>query len=124
MASERARAAHAAKLARGEKIGTAKEYGEKAGEEAAAVLAAFREAGNYSATAKLLNESGVKPRNGRLWWASAVRLFVRRLDPSIAAQPTSRGYKVGGTEFFLAKLLRCPTCATRLSGTRADAAGR
>jgi DNA invertase Pin-like site-specific DNA recombinase len=118
VASERVRAAHAAKRARGEKIGTAKVYGDKPGEDSAAVLTAFREAGNYSATAKLLNERGVKSRGGGLWWASAVRLVVRRLDPSIAAQRPSRGYKVLGTEFILAKLLRCPTCGTRLSGTR------
>lgn len=118
VASERVRAAHAAKLARGEKIGTAKEYGQSPGEDAAAVLAAFREAGSYSAAAKLLNERGVRPRNGRAWWPSSVRVVVKRLDPSIAAMRPSRGYKAGGTSFLLARLLRCPTCGTRLTGTR------
>ena len=118
VSSERVRAAHAAKRARGEKIGTTKPYGDKPGEDAAVVLAVFRKAGNYSAAAKELNRLGVKPRSGRLWWASAVRLVVRRLDPSIAAQRPSRGYKMLGTEFILAKLLRCPTCGTRLSGTK------
>ena len=118
VASERVRAAHAAKLARGERIGTAKSYGQKLGEDAQVVLDAFREGGNYSAAARLLNVRGVKPRNGRLWWASSVRVIVRRMDPSVAAQRPSRGYKAGGTEFCLAKLLRCPTCGTRLTGTR------
>lgn len=119
VASERVRASHAAKLARGEKIGTAKEYGLKPGEDAAAVLATFREVGgNYSATARVLNERHVKPRNGVEWWPSSVRVVVRRLVPSIAAQRPSRGYQVGGTAFLLARLLRCPTCGTRLTGTR------
>lgn len=127
VASERVRAAHAAKLARGEKIGTAKEYGQKPGEDAGAVLAAFREAGSYSGAARLLNSRGIPPRGQTstrraagvpLWWASSVRVIVRRLDPSIAAQRPSRGYKTGGSEFYLARLLRCPTCGTRLTGTR------
>ena len=118
VASERVRAAHAAKLARGEKIGTAREYGQRPGEDAAAVLKAYREGGNYSAAARILNESGLQPRNGRLWWASSVRAIVRRLDPSVAVQRPSRGYKAGGTGFILARLLRCPTCGTRLTGTR------
>ena len=118
VASERVRGAHAAKLARGEKIGTAKEYGDKPGEDAAAVLAAFRETGSYSGAARILNEQGHKPRNGRAWWPSSVRVIVRRLDRSVASQRPSRGYHVGGSDFALARLLRCPTCGTRLTGTR------
>lgn len=118
VASERIRAAYAAKLARGERIGTAKEYGERPGEDATAVLDAFRAAGSYSAAARLLNERGIKPRNGRLWWASSVRVVVRRLDPSLRAQRPTRGYKAGGSAFILARLLRCPTCSTLLTGTR------
>lgn len=118
VASERVRASNAAKVARGQKIGTAKEYGDKSGEDSAAVLAAFRSAGSYSAAAKVLNEAGVKPRNGRAWWPSSVRVVVRRLDPSVAARRASRGYKAGGSDFTLARLLRCPTCGTRLTGTR------
>ena len=124
VASERVRAAHSAKLARGEKIGTAKVFGEKVGENADAVLAAFREKGTYSGAARLLNERGVKPRNGRLWWASSVRVVVRRMDPSIQARRPSRGYTIAGTEFYLARLLRCPTCNTRLTGTRDRVDGR
>jgi DNA invertase Pin-like site-specific DNA recombinase len=118
VASERVRGAHAAKLARGEKIGTAKAFGEKDGEDAQAVMEAFREGGSYSAAARLLNEREVKPRNGKLWWASSVRLVVRRMDPSVPNQRPTRGYKIAGTEFYLARLLRCPTCGTRLTGTR------
>jgi DNA invertase Pin-like site-specific DNA recombinase len=118
VASERQRDRYAAKLAKGERIGTARSFGEAPGEDADAVLSAFREAGSYSAAAKLLNERRVKPRNGRAWWPSSVAVIVKRLDPSVRAQRPSRGYKAGGSDFALARLLRCPTCGTRLTGTR------
>lgn len=123
VASERVRAAHAAKLARGERIGTTHCYGDKPGEDADAVLAAFSEARSYSGAARLLNERGIAPRNGkRGWWPSAVSVVVRRLT-AIGPQRPSRGYAAGGTDFILARLLRCPTCRTRLTGTR-DREGR
>lgn len=119
VASERVRAAHAAKLARGEPIGTAHPFGERDGEDAAAVLAAFREAGSYSGAAKLLNERGITPRNSkRGWWPSAVAVVVKRLDRTIVIRGSTRGASAGGTDFTLARLLTCPTCGTRLSGTR------
>lgn len=118
VASERVRGAIEAKRARGETVGTAKGYGEALGEDASAVLAAFHESGSYSGAAKLLNGQGLAPRNGRAWWPSSVAVIVKRLDPSVAARRPSRGYAAGGTDFLLARLLRCPTCGTRLSGTR------
>lgn len=118
VASERQRDRYAAKLANGEPIGTAKEFGQGEGEDADAVLAAFREVGSYSAAAKILNGRGVKPRNGRAWWPSSVRVIVQRMDPLVGRQRPSRGYKAGGSDFILARLLRCPTCGTRLTGTR------
>jgi DNA invertase Pin-like site-specific DNA recombinase len=118
VASERQRDRYAAKLARGEKIGTAKSYGERPGEDPEAVLRAFREGGSFSAASKLLNERGIKPRNGRAWWPSSVAVIVKRLDPKVGIRRPSRGYKAGGSDFTLARLLRCPTCGTRLTGTR------
>lgn len=118
VASERQRDRYAAKLAKGERIGTAKSYGEGDGEDADAVLAAFREAGSYSGAARLLNERKIKPRNGRAWWPSSVAVIVKRLDPSVPSILPSRGYKAGGSDFTLARLLRCPTCGTMLTGTR------
>lgn len=118
VASERQRDRYAAKLAKGEPIGTAKPYGASEGEDADVVLAAFREAGSYSGAAKVLNERRIKPRNGRAWWPSSVAVIVKRLDPSVPAMRPSRGYKAGGSEFILARLLRCPTCGTLLTGTR------
>jgi DNA invertase Pin-like site-specific DNA recombinase len=118
VASERVRAAQAAKLARGERIGTATFYGEKAGEDMSAVLAAFTEAGSYSGAARLLNQRGVKPRNsGRGWWPSSVAVIMRRMAPQ-AVRASTRGARAGGSDFMLAGLLRCPTCGTRLTGTR------
>lgn len=119
VASERVRAAHAAKLARGEPIGTAHAFGERDGEDAAAVLAAFREAGSYSGAAKLLNGQGIAPRTSkRGWWPSAVAVIVKRLDRTVVVRSSTRGASAGGSDFVLARLLTCPTCGTRLSGTR------
>lgn len=116
---ERLRAALAAKSARGERIGTAAFYGDKSGEDTAAVLAAFTDAGSFSGAAKLLNERGILPRGSRRgWWPSSVAVVVRRLDPGLPALRPTRGYAAGGTAFALARLLRCPTCGTMLTGTR------
>lgn len=118
VASERVRGANAAKLARGESLATVKCYGEAAGEDTGDVLAAFRDAGSYSGAAKLLNERGVKPRNSaRGWWPSSVAVVVKRVADPGPRRPT-RGYAAGGTDFALARLLRCPTCGTMLTGTR------
>lgn len=120
VASERVRAALGAKLARGESLRTTPVYGERTGEDVAAVLDAFHKAGSYSGAAKLLNAAGLKPRNSArgVWWPSSVRVVVRRADPSVGALRPTRGYQAGGSEFILARLLRCPTCGTRLSGNR------
>ena len=117
VASERVRGANAAKLARGESLATVKCYGEADGEDGALVMAAFREAGSFSAAAKLLNARGVKPRNStRGWWPSSVAVVVERLDPTYRRK--ARGVRAAGSNFALARLLRCPTCGTMLTGTR------
>ena len=110
--------ANAAKLARGESLATVKLYGEADGEDGAVVLAAFRDAGSYSGAAKLLNERGVKPRDStRGWWPSSVAVVVKRMDPSVGRR-RDKGVRAGGSDFVLARLLRCPTCGTMLTGTR------
>jgi DNA invertase Pin-like site-specific DNA recombinase len=119
IASERVLAANAAKVARGQSLSTTPFYGDAEGEDAGAVLDAFREAGSFSGAAKLLNTRGVKPRtSGRGWWPSSVSHVVRRLDPKLPALRPTRGVAAGGSDFVLARLLRCPTCGTRLTGTR------
>ncbi len=124
VASERVRAAIAVKVANGERVGSVPFYGDADTDDVAAVLAAFREAGSYSGAARLLNERGVKPRNGkRGWWPSSVNVVINRLEPSATVLGRSRGVRAGGSDFMLARLLRCPTCGTQLTGTR-DRDGR
>ena len=124
IASERVRAANAAKVARGESLASTPVYGAAEGEDGDVVLDAFREAGSFSGAAKLLNARGVKPRNSaRGWWPSSVAVVVRRLDPTLPAFRPTRGAAAGGSDFILARLLRCPTCGTSLTGTR-DRGGR
>lgn len=124
VASERTRASNAVKVARGERIGTVPFFGDAPGDDVAAVLAAFKEAGSYSGAARLLNERGVKPRNSaRGWWPSSVNVIINRLAPSTPVLGRSRGVRAGGSDFTLARLLRCPTCGTQLTGTR-DRDGR
>lgn len=125
VASERVRAAYAAKLARGESLRTSPIYGERDGEDIQAVLDAFELAGSYSGAAKLLNMKGIKPRNSKrgVWWPSSVAVIIKRMQPDIVIRKPTRGYKVGGSDFILARLLRCPTCDTMLTGTR-DRDGR
>lgn len=119
--SERMRAMFETKRARGERVGTVKTYGEKDGEDVDAVLAAVDEAGSFSGGARLLNERGIRPRTSRRgWWASSVQTVYER------AKGTSRpfrGPKAIGPDFILAKLLKCPTCGTLLTGL-ADRDGR
>jgi hypothetical protein len=118
VASERVRGANAAKLARGESLSSVASYGDAADEDVAVVMAAYREAGSYSGAAKLLNERGVKPRSSkRGWWPSSVNVVMRRLDPTIGRRG-ERGVRSGGSAFLFARLLRCPTCGTMLTGTR------
>jgi DNA invertase Pin-like site-specific DNA recombinase len=115
VAAERLQAAYDAKRDRGESLRTVPYYGEKEGEDAAAVLAAFREAGSYNGAARLLNERSVPTRRGRPWHASAVSVMIRRMDPSVGHHPR-KGYKAGGTSYALASILRCGTCDKRLTG--------
>ena len=119
--SERVKAANAAKRARGEHLGPPR-YGESAGENIQLVLDAFHEARSYSGAARLLNQAGVKPRlSKRAWWPSSVAVVIQEREPHAT---TSRGVRAGGhSDFLLARLLRCPTCKTMLTGTR-DRGGR
>jgi DNA invertase Pin-like site-specific DNA recombinase len=140
VASERVRGAIKVKRDNGEWTGTSPTYGERPGEDAQAVLTAFHEARSYSGAAKLLNERGVRPRNSKkrvlkqgttsgeteerpVWWPSSVAVVVQRLEPQAVRQAT-RGARAGRpSSFSLARVLRCPTCGTSLTGTR-DRGGR
>jgi DNA invertase Pin-like site-specific DNA recombinase len=118
IASERIRAMYATKRARGEDLRTSRRYGEADGEDDADVLAAFREAGSYSGAARDLNARGIAARSGGKWWSSSVAVVVARLDATVARGPAQRGVARGGSAFTLARLLSCPTCGKRLTGSR------
>ena len=115
--SERVRAVYAARAARGDKLSNTPVYGDGEGEDIGAVVRAFNEAGSYSGAARLLNAWGVKPRGSkRGWWPSSVNVIIDRVQPQ--KRNRAKGYRAGGTDFKLARLLRCPTCGTMLTGIR------
>lgn len=146
IASERQHAANAAKVADGKSLRTVRVYGEvkktRRGEvmgedeDVPAVVAAFTEAGSFSGAARLLNERGVKPRNAKprsiklkvagkiierkqaIWWPSSVAVVIERVAPEFVPTRREQGVRASGSEFALRGLLRCPTCGTRLTGTR------
>lgn len=118
VASERQLDANTRKRAEGRPVGTTRFYGDVPGEDPAVVLAAFHEAGSYNGAARLLNERGIKPRNRKVWWASAVRHVVQRLDPTVIVRKDERSSAPIAATFLLSRLLRCPWCGAFLTGGR------
>ncbi|MGA3030849.1 MAG: recombinase family protein [Candidatus Limnocylindrales bacterium] len=117
VAGERMRAAMVAKSARGETLRTVPLYGDRPNHDVDAVLAAWHEAGSFNGTARLLNERRVPCRNSRRgWWPSSVARLIRRLDPSVGI--STQGARPGPANYLLARLLRCGTCGTPLTGKR------
>jgi DNA invertase Pin-like site-specific DNA recombinase len=112
---ERRRAQIMSKRARGESLRTRRRYGEADDEDAGMVLDLYRATGSYTATARRLNDEGIPARSGKQWWAASVKLVVRRLDPTVRSAGRGRKSHVA---FALARLLQCPTCETRNTGTR------
>ena len=109
VAGERVRASQAARVARGERLGP------DFYPEFQVVLDAFDEAGSLSGAARLLNDRGVKPKTStRGWWPSSVDTIVKRHRPH-RAKPGRGSRSVG--RFTLARLLICPTCGARLTGS-------
>lgn len=106
VAGERVRAAQAARVARGERLGP------PFFADAPTVLAAFDQAGSFSGAARLLNERGVPSQTGKPWWATTVAGIVRRHRHVANA---GRGRRTVGS-FLLSRLLRCP-CGTLLTGS-------
>ena len=107
--------ARAAGIPEREALRTRRRYGESNGEDPDRVLALYRETGSYSRTAEALNLEGIPARSGKQWYATSVRIVVQRMDPTIRSAPRGRKPRV---PFVLARLLRCPTCETLLTGTR------
>ena len=115
IASERTTHAIAAKKANGTYRPTPG-YGARPGEDVAAVVAAFTEAGSYYRASQLLNERGIKPRqSARGWWPSSVREVIRKARPDLLPPTVTRRVAAGGQRFTLSRLLRCGHCGTLLT---------
>ena len=113
LAQERARDTVAVRRARGDRIGPTF-YGERDGEDLAAVTDAFREAGSVLGAARLLNARGVPTRRGGLWSATTVRQILLRGDR--LPRRGRQGAKPAAP-FLLYHLLRCH-CGRLLTGVR------
>ncbi|MDP8905497.1 MAG: recombinase family protein [Chloroflexota bacterium] len=113
VAQERARDTVAARRARGDRIGQVP-YGERPGEDLAAILTAYREAGSVIGAARLLNTRGVPTRNGGPWSTTPVREILIRHK----AMPwRSRPGQKAAAPFILFRLLRCH-CGRQMTGAR------
>ena len=113
LASEHAKDAVAARRARGDRIGHPY-YGERPGEDAGAVIAAYQEVGSVTGAARLLNERNVPTRMGGLWATTTVRDTLVRLG---AMPHNTRPGAKGRAPFVLYGLLRCH-CGHVLTGSR------
>ena len=113
LASEHARDAVAVRRARGDRIGHPF-YGERPGEDAAAVVTAYQEAGSIMGAARLLNERKVPTRMGDPWSTTSVRAILLRFG---AMPHRSRPGAKARAPFALYGLLRCH-CRHVLTGTR------
>jgi site-specific DNA recombinase len=113
LASEHARDAVAVRRARGDRIGHPF-YGERVGEDTAAVVTAYKEAGSIMGAARLLNGRGVPTRMGGPWSTVSVREILIRLG---AMPHRTRPGAKARAPFALYGLLRCH-CGHVLTGTR------
>jgi DNA invertase Pin-like site-specific DNA recombinase len=113
IAAERSRDVVAVRRARGDRIGPAF-YGDLPGEDLAAVVAAYKEAGSVLGAARLLNVRGVPTRQGRPWSTTPVReLLLRTGSMPFRGRP---GVKAAAP-FVLYRLLRCH-CGRTMTGSR------
>lgn len=113
LASEHARDAVAVRRARGDRIGHPF-YGERAGEDAGAVVTAYKEAGSIMGAARLLNGRGVPTRMGDPWSTTSVREILLRQG---AVEHRTRPGAKARAPFALYGLLRCH-CGHILTGSR------
>jgi DNA invertase Pin-like site-specific DNA recombinase len=113
LASERSKDTVAIRRARGDRIGHPN-YGEKPGEDVAAVLEAYRDAGSVLGAGRLLNERKVPTRTGRPWSTSALRDILQRHGAlPIRKRPGAKN----AAPFVLFHLLRCH-CGRHMSAGR------
>jgi DNA invertase Pin-like site-specific DNA recombinase len=112
LASEHAKDAVAARRARGDTLGHP--YGQRPGEDPAAVVAAYRDAGSLLGAARLLNERKVPTRLGGPWGTSTVNDLLIRTGAKV--HRTRPGAKARAPFMFYG-LLRCH-CGHLLTGSR------
>jgi DNA invertase Pin-like site-specific DNA recombinase len=113
LASEHARDAVAVRRARGDRIGHPF-YGDKPGEDVAAVVKAFADAGSVCGAARLLNEREVPTRMGGSWATVSVReILIRQGAMPHRTRPGAKAR----APFMFYGLLRCH-CGRILTGTR------
>jgi DNA invertase Pin-like site-specific DNA recombinase len=112
-AQERALDTIAARRARGDRIGQLP-YGDKPGEDVAAVLQAYSDAGSVIGAGRLLNERGVPTRSGKPWGTTTVREILSRLNAMpIHKRPGAKN----AAPFMLFHLVRCH-CDRLMSASR------
>ena len=91
-----------------------KAYGRRPGEDAAAVVAAVREAESLLGGARRLNEAGVPAWAGGVWCVRSVRRIIVREAPELIPLNPRRGARTVGRH-ILSGLLTCPCGRTLTS---------
>lgn len=128
--SSKIKATMAMKRARGDVLG-GRPYGTRDGEDAQAVVEAFRDERSPFRAARRLNAAKVPTRNGksRGWSPSAVRAIVQRLEPDLLIETRVedrpvRGGRATKRASRFGRVLRCSVCGSLLTPSydpRADA---
>ena len=113
LASERSKDTVAVRRARGDRIGHPF-YGEKPGEDVAAVLRAYNDAGSVLGAGRLLNDRGVPTRQGKPWSTTPVREILQRHN---ALPLRKRPGAKNAAPFVLYHLLKCH-CGRMMSASR------
>jgi hypothetical protein len=113
LASERSKDTVAVRRARGDRIGHPF-YGGKDGEDVAAVMEAYRDAGSVIGAGRLLNDRGVPTRQGRPWSTTPVREILQRHNA--LPHRKRRGAK-NAAPFMLFHLVKCH-CGRLMSASR------
>lgn len=117
MEAELAQERSADTIARRREMGL--KIGGKFFEDTDSVVAAYKEAGTTTGAARLLNERGIKTRNGKdFWYPSSVRLIVERVAPEILPVARKKGVK-NQAPFVFFQLVRC-WCGQTMTGIRND----
>lgn len=113
LASERSKDTVAVRRARGDRIGHPF-YGGKDGEDVAAVLEAYADAGSVIGAGRLLNDRAVPTRQGRPWSTTPVREILQRHN--VLPHHKRRGAK-NAAPFTLFHLVKCH-CGRLMSASR------